>query len=69
MLAESPLIVVIEYSLVNFSANFISLVLAIWLIELASASYAFLIGAVDSDAKPAQEIAPALLVPQLIFAG
>lgn len=66
---QSLLVVVIAYWLMALQANFVALVCSIWLIQLSSASYAFLIGALVPDAKAAQEIAPAVLVPQLLFAG
>ena len=59
----------ISYYLMGFVGDFLLHVCSLWLIQLVCASYAFLIGALVPDAKAAQEIAPAILVPQLLFAG
>mmetsp|Transcript_24709 Transcript_24709/g.69772 ORF Transcript_24709/g.69772 Transcript_24709/m.69772 type:complete len:156 (-) Transcript_24709:206-673(-) len=59
----------IQYWLVGYQASFIILLLELFLIQVVSASYAFLIGAIVSDVKQAQELAPLVFVPQLLFTG
>lgn len=66
---RAVLTLVITYWLIGFSGNFALFVLTLWLVQLTSASYAYSIGALVSDAKQGQEFAPLLLVPQLLFAG
>lgn len=66
---QAFLIVVVAYWLMALNGNFGFLVGTVWLIQVSSASYAFLVGALVSDPQSAQEIAPAVLVPQFIFAG
>lgn len=66
---QALLILVISYFLMGWVGNFFYHVCSVWLIQLACASYAYLIGALVPDAKAAQEIAPAILIPQLLFAG
>ena len=66
---QALLVLVISYFLMGLVGNFFFHVCSLWLIQLACASYAYLIGALVPDAKAAQEIAPAILVPQLLFAG
>lgn len=66
---QALLVLVISYFLMGLVGNFFLHVCSLWLIQLACASYAYLIGALVPDAKAAQEVAPAILVPQLLFAG
>lgn len=65
----SVLIMVVMYWMIGFSGSFVLLVLVIFLVQIVSASYAYLIGALVSDVKAAQEFAPIVLVPQLLFLG
>lgn len=59
----------VVYWLIDFQGNFIYLTFAIWLVSLASAGLAILLGSVVPNAKMGQEFAPLVLVPQLLFAG
>lgn len=45
------------------------LVLATWLLQIVSASYAYVMGAFVETAKTAQELSPLIFVPQLLFSG
>mmetsp|Transcript_621 Transcript_621/g.1566 ORF Transcript_621/g.1566 Transcript_621/m.1566 type:complete len:663 (-) Transcript_621:133-2121(-) len=65
----SILIMVIQYWLVDFQGSFIALVGEIFTISLVSSSYAFFAGAMAPDVKTAQEVAPLVFVPQLLFTG
>lgn len=68
-LFTSLLIMVISYWLIGFNAPFIILALEVFLLQIVSASYAFLLGAIVSNVKQAQELAPLVFVPQLLFTG
>lgn len=68
-LFSSFLQLVILYWMVGFQGNFWVLGFEIFLVQLVSASYAFLIGALVNDVKQAQELAPLVFVPQLLFTG
>jgi len=65
----SLITMVVVYWLIDFQGNFIYLTFAIWLVSLASAGLAILLGSVVPNAKMGQEFAPLVLVPQLLFAG
>mmetsp|Transcript_9197 Transcript_9197/g.19946 ORF Transcript_9197/g.19946 Transcript_9197/m.19946 type:complete len:355 (+) Transcript_9197:3783-4847(+) len=65
----SALSMLITYWLIGFNGNFILFVLELWMLSLASVSYAYVLGAAAHDAKQAQQMAPLVLVPQLLFTG
>ena len=66
----SPLAALIAaYFLIDFEANFFILLGIMWLLSLAVASYSVALGAAVSDPEQAQQLAPLVLVPQLLFAG
>ncbi|GBG24598.1 ABC transporter G family member 9 [Hondaea fermentalgiana] len=65
----SLLVVIIEYWLVDYQGNFFALVGELFMLSLVSASYAFFAGSLAPDVKSAQEIAPLVFVPQLLFTG
>jgi ABC-type multidrug transport system ATPase subunit len=76
ILAEIPLCflqclwgMLIIYWMVDLQGNFVGHVCAQWLLGLAASSVAMLIGAAAPDVKTATEMAPGMLVPQLMFAG
>lgn len=68
-LVTSLFIMIIVYWLIGFQGPFIILTLEVFLLQVVSASYAFLLGAIVSDVKQAQEFAPLVFVPQLLFTG
>lgn len=63
------LTMIVVYWLIGFQGNFVYLACAIWLVSLASAGLAILLGSVVPNARMGQELAPLVLVPQLLFAG
>ncbi|CAK9102847.1 ATP-binding cassette sub-family G member 4 [Durusdinium trenchii] len=65
----SLVILLIQYWMVQFQGNFMILTLEIFLIQIVSASYAFLAGALVNNVQQAQEMAPLIFVPQLLFVG
>jgi len=73
---ELPLLVVqslvtwlVTYWLMALQGNFAIAVAGTTLISMAAASMALLVGCLVKDAKQAMELAPALFVPQILFAG
>ena len=46
-----------------------SLIFASWMLGMASSSIAVILGCAVSDVKASAELAPAVFVPQLLFAG
>lgn len=63
------LIIAIVYNMESMQGSWIILILEIFLLQVVSASYAFLIGAAVNNVKQAQELAPLIFVPQLLFTG
>jgi hypothetical protein len=59
----------IVYWLCDFQGSFILIVLASWGISLAASSIALVVGCVVANAATAAEMAPAIFVPQILFAG
>lgn len=57
------------YFLMGLQGSFIMYVLIFWLTGIAAASTALLVGCIASNAEVAQQAAPAVFVPQLLFAG
>jgi len=59
----------ISYWVMGLSGNFFALVLTSWALSLAAASTALFIGCSVTNAQSAQELAPLIFVPQIIFSG
>ncbi len=59
----------IVYWMVGFHGSFILHVLITWLIGLCAASTALLFGCLAANANEAMQAAPAIFVPQILFAG
>lgn len=57
------------YWLMALEGNFLWYVLALWLTGLAASSTALLVGCVSSNTEVALQLAPAIFVPQILFAG
>eukprot|EP00435_Cladocopium_sp_Y103_P048001 s455_g14.t1 len=57
------------YFLMGLQGSFIMYVLIFWLTGIAAASTALLVGCIATNAEVAQQAAPAVFVPQLLFAG
>eukprot|EP00299_Pterocystis_sp_00344_P019144 c9525_g1_i1.p1 GENE.c9525_g1_i1~~c9525_g1_i1.p1 ORF type:complete len:599 (+),score=142.03 c9525_g1_i1:29-1825(+) len=66
---QNLLAIIVMYWLVEMQGSFILLVLVMWMLGIASTSVAMLLGSVFNDVKTAMEAAPALFVPQILFAG
>jgi len=59
----------VAYWLMGLQGSIIILILSSWILCLVSASIALLLGCIATDVKSALQAAPALLVPQMMFAG
>jgi len=59
----------ISYWVMGLSGNFFYLVVIAWALALSAASTALFIGCCVTDAKTAQEMAPLVFVPQIMFTG
>lgn len=59
----------VVYWLIGYHGNFILLVLASWVLGMASSSLSVFLGALIPDPKQAVEMSPLLFVPQILFAG
>lgn len=57
------------YFIMGLQGNFLYYVLAFWAVGIAAASTALLMGCIASNPEVAQQAAPAVFVPQLLFAG
>jgi ABC-type multidrug transport system ATPase subunit len=57
------------YWTVGFVGSFFYLTIAIWGLMLAATSTSYILGSVVSSPKSAIELAPAVLVPQILFLG
>eukprot|EP00927_Polykrikos_kofoidii_P027605 TRINITY_DN2421_c0_g3_i1.p1 TRINITY_DN2421_c0_g3~~TRINITY_DN2421_c0_g3_i1.p1 ORF type:complete len:627 (+),score=83.85 TRINITY_DN2421_c0_g3_i1:62-1882(+) len=73
---EVPLVIVqnvvmwlIAFWAMGFQGNFLAHVAATTLVGLAAASTSLFVGCLVKSAKQAMELAPALFVPQILFAG
>mmetsp|Transcript_73826 Transcript_73826/g.196522 ORF Transcript_73826/g.196522 Transcript_73826/m.196522 type:complete len:233 (+) Transcript_73826:1510-2208(+) len=60
---------IICYWMLELKGNFILLVLSSWLLGLGGASTALFFGCLASSAQEAMQAAPAVFVPQMLFAG
>jgi len=65
----SAVIAVATYWIVDFQANFGAFVLILFLLQMTIASYSYLLGALVSTPKMAQELSSLIFVPQLLFGG
>eukprot|EP01063_Lacrimia_lanifica_P004683 TRINITY_DN12671_c0_g1_i1.p2 TRINITY_DN12671_c0_g1~~TRINITY_DN12671_c0_g1_i1.p2 ORF type:complete len:682 (+),score=283.16 TRINITY_DN12671_c0_g1_i1:47-2092(+) len=68
-IAQSVVLFMVTYWLVDMQGNFVYLVLATALLGLVSASVALLIGSVASNAQVAIQLSPLIFVPQILFSG
>jgi ABC-type multidrug transport system ATPase subunit len=57
------------YAVMGLHGNFIDYVLIFWITGMAASSVALLVGSVAANAEVASQAAPAIFVPQLLFAG
>lgn len=57
------------YPLLELQGDFISLVACAWALGIASSSVAVVLGASVPDVRAVAELAPAVFVPQILFAG
>lgn len=68
-LLNSIIVWVCTYWIEGLNGNFFIHVLAFWATGVAAASTALLVGSLAANAEVAQQSAPAIFVPQLLFAG
>jgi len=66
---QALLVMLIVYWLEHLNGNFMVLVLELFVLMIVASSYAFLMGALVTDVKQAQELSPVIFVPQLLFSG
>mmetsp|Transcript_73830 Transcript_73830/g.196541 ORF Transcript_73830/g.196541 Transcript_73830/m.196541 type:complete len:362 (+) Transcript_73830:1138-2223(+) len=66
---DSLLSYIIVYWMIGLNGNFILLVIATWLLGIASASTALFFGCLAASAQEAVQAAPVIFVPQILFAG
>lgn len=59
----------ISYWIMGFSGNFFYLVMVSWLLTLTASSTALFVGCSVANAQSAQELAPLIFVPQILFTG
>merc|ERR1712113_646913 len=59
----------ISYWVMGLNAPFMELVLIVWMLALTTSSLAILVSCVSETAQKAMEIMPALISPQIMFAG
>lgn len=59
----------ISYWVMDLDGNFILLVLVSWALSMTAASTALVVGCSVPDARSAQELAPLIFVPQILFTG
>jgi len=57
------------YWIMGFKGSFILYVLVFWAVGVAAASTALFVGCIAANPEVAQQAAPAIFVPQLMFAG
>lgn len=69
MFCQSTLVWLITYWLIGLHGNFGFMILAAWTIALSGASVALVIGSLVAEINKAMELAPLVLVPQILFAG
>jgi len=59
----------ISYFIMKFKGNFMYLVIIAWALSITAASTGLFIGCSVANAQSAQELAPLILVPQILFTG
>merc|ERR1712224_331103 len=59
----------ISYWVMGFSGNFFGLVVVSWALTLTASSTALFISCSVANAQTAQELAPLIFVPQILFTG
>jgi ABC-type multidrug transport system permease subunit len=59
----------VVYWLMGFQGSLILFILIFWITGLAAASTALLVGCIATNPEVAQQVSPAIFVPQLLFAG
>jgi len=69
VIAQSIVVVAIDYFLMSWHGNFFMLIVSFSALGLATSSFGLLMGCAVTDIKTAMEMAPAVLVPQILFAG
>lgn len=69
MFCQSTLVFLITYWLMGLHGNFGYMILSAWTIALSGASVALVIGSLVAQITKAMELAPLVLVPQILFAG
>ena len=68
-LLNAATVLLVTYWWIGFFGNFFELLFYVWLVMLAASAFSFVLGAAVTDAKQAQQFAPLVLVPQLLFSG
>uniref|UniRef100_A0A7R9U5S1 ABC transporter domain-containing protein n=1 Tax=Pinguiococcus pyrenoidosus TaxID=172671 RepID=A0A7R9U5S1_9STRA len=68
-LCQVTLALLLAYFLVDFRGNFAFFLLAFWMLNVAAASVAIILGCALTDVKSVTEYLPPLFVPQLLFSG
>jgi ABC-type multidrug transport system ATPase subunit len=68
-LLNAATVLLVTYWWIGFFGNFFVLLFYVWLVMLAASAFSFVLGAAVTDAKQAQQFAPLVLVPQLLFSG
>jgi ABC-type multidrug transport system ATPase subunit/ABC-type multidrug transport system permease subunit len=66
---QTSFILLINYFLIGFQANFFYLSLSITLLGLTASSISILVGSIASNAQVAIQLSPLITVPQILFAG
>mmetsp|Transcript_36921 Transcript_36921/g.83513 ORF Transcript_36921/g.83513 Transcript_36921/m.83513 type:complete len:612 (+) Transcript_36921:50-1885(+) len=69
VVAQTIVVVTIDYPLMSWHGNFFMHVIGFSALGLATSSFGLLMGCAVTDIKTAMELAPAVLVPQILFAG
>ena len=58
-----------SYYIIGLEGNLLFYIVSLWLMGLASSSTALLVGCLSSNVEVALQSAPAIFVPQILFAG
>mmetsp|Transcript_21903 Transcript_21903/g.51184 ORF Transcript_21903/g.51184 Transcript_21903/m.51184 type:complete len:621 (-) Transcript_21903:96-1958(-) len=69
VICQSVVVVTINYFLMSWHGNFGMHIVGFTALGLATSSVGLLMGCAVTDIKTAMELAPAVLVPQILFAG
>jgi len=68
-LGQVLITLILAYFLIDLRGNFAFYLLAYWMLNVAAASVATILGCALSDVKSVTEYIPPLFVPQLLFSG